>query len=179
MTTSQIDFRTVSKNLPIFSTNISQHTQALQLAKEAIFEQRQKNPESIKSNVNANYVSGWSSHLENPKFDPLLQIVLSFCEEISKKYYKTDIKFKVFNCWGMLYDKGDFTIKHSHYPSVFAAVVYIDVEGDAAPIEFEDQLTVVPSSGSLVVFPAILQHEVPKTNGKRIVVAMNIDYHSG
>jgi hypothetical protein len=179
MNTSTIEFRTVQKELPIFSTNISQHKEVLRLATEAIFELRQKNPQSIESNVVANYVSSWTSHLETPKLKPLCDLVLSFCNEISKNYYKSDLQFKVFNCWGAIYEGGDYTKKHSHYPSAFAAVVYIDIDKDSAPIVFEDQLTVVPASGSLVVFPALLDHEVPKTNSRRIVVAMNIDYHSG
>jgi hypothetical protein len=178
MITSQIDFKTVSKDLPIFSTNIKQHTEALRLAAEAIFEERQKNPQRMESNVKAYYVSSYSSHILNPKFQPLIDLTLSFCEEISKSYFKVELKYKCYNCWGMLYDKGDHTVPHNHFPSTFAAVVYIDFEDKAAPIVFEDELTVVPSSGSLIVFPAMLQHQVPKTDGRRMVVAMNIDHIS-
>ncbi len=179
MNTSKIEFKTVSKELPIFSTNISNHPEVLRLAAEAIYELRQKSPDSIKSNVMANYVSNWSSHLETPKLQPLCNLVLSFCNEISKNYYKNDVQFKVFNCWGAIYEGGDYTKKHHHFPSTFAAVIYIDVDENSAPIVFEDQLTVVPASGSLVVFSSLLEHEVPKTNSKRIVIAMNIDYLTG
>lgn len=176
--TSTIDFKTVSKDLPIFSTNISNYKDAMSLAAEAIFEEREKNPTSMESNVKAHYVSDYSSHLKNPKFQPLIDLVLSFCSEISKTYFKCDLKYKCYNCWGMLYDEGDHTVKHSHFPSTFAAVVYLEIEKDAAPIVFEDELTVVPTNGSLVVFPALLQHEVPKTKGKRMVISMNIDHIS-
>ena len=179
MTTSKIEFKTVSKELPIFSTNISNHPEVLRLAAEAIYELKQKSPQSIQSNVVANYVSSWTSHLESPKLQPLCSLVLSFCNEISKNYYETDVQFKVFNCWGMIYEGGDYTKKHCHFPSTFAAVIYIDVDENSAPIVFENQLTVVPISGSLVVFPALLEHQVPKTDSKRIVIAMNIDYHTG
>jgi len=179
MNTSKIEFKTVSKELPIFSTNISNYPEVLRLATEAIYELKQKSPDSIKSNVVANYVSSWSSHLESPKLQPLCDLVLSFCNEICKIYYKTIPQFKIFNCWGMIYEGGDYTKKHYHFPSTFAAVIYIDVDENSAPIIFEDQLTVVPTSGSLVVFPALLEHQVPKTDSKRIVIAMNIDYHTG
>lgn len=179
MNTSIIDFKTVSKQLPIFSTDISNHPEVLKLAAEAIYELKQKSPESIQSNVIAEYVSNWTSHLETPKLQPLCNLVLSFCNEISKHYYKTDVQFKVFNCWGAIYGEGDYTKNHNHFPSTFAAVAYIDVNESSAPIQFEDQLTVCPTSGSLIVFPAIVEHSVPKTNTKRIVIAMNIDYHSG
>lgn len=176
--TSTIDYRTVRKELPIFSTNISDHSQALQLAVQAILEQRSKNPANMKSNVFAHYVSDYSSHLDNPKFQPLVDIVISFCEEVSKTYFKCELKYKCYNLWGMLYDREDHAVKHNHFPSTFGAVVYIDMEQDAAPIVFEDQLTVVPTKGSLVVFPAVLDHMVPKTAGRRMVVAMNIDHIS-
>ena len=173
---NQIEFRTVSKELPVFTTNIGNHTDALRLAAQAIFEERKKNPQRMESNVKAEYVSSYSSHLFNEKFQPLIDIVLSFCEEISKTYFNCELKFKIFNCWGMLYEPGDYAVKHSHYPSTFAAIVYLDVSDDSAPLVLEDELTVIPASGSLVVFPAILHHEVPKTNAKRMVIAMNIDH---
>lgn len=176
MNTPTIEFKTVSKDLPVFSTNISTFKDALSLAANAIFEEKQRNPQRMESNVKAYYVSDYASHLNNPNFQPLIDIVVSFCEEISKTYFKCDLKFKCFNCWGMLYNEGDHTVKHNHYPSTFAAVVYLDFEKDAAPIIIEDQLTIVPTSGSLVVFPAMLDHVVPKSNGKRMVVAMNIDH---
>lgn len=179
MNTLKIELKTISKELPIFTTNISNHPEVLKLAAEAIFDLKRKTPESIQSNVVANYVSSWSSHLESPKLQPLCNLVLSFCNEISKNYYKADITFKVFNCWGMIYEGGDYTKKHSHFPSAFAAVVYIDVDENSAPIVFEEQFTFVPTTGSLVVFPAFIEHEVPKTNSKRIAVSMNIDYLTG
>jgi hypothetical protein len=74
-----------------------------------------------------------------------------------------------------MYEKGDHTIRHSHFPSDFAAVYYVDVEPGCAPIVFEDELKVYPESGMLVVFPAWIHHEVPKTDARRTAVSMNID----
>jgi hypothetical protein len=176
--TPTIDVRSVKKELPIFSTNISQFKEPLKLAMEAILEEKDKNPVPMDSNVKAYYVSDYSSHIFNPKFTPLIDLVLSFCEEVSKNYLKTDLKYKCYNCWGAIYEPGDYSVRHSHFPSTFAAVVYLDVDETSAPINFEDELSVVPAKGSLIVFPALLHHEVPKTNGRRIVVAMNIDHIS-
>jgi len=175
---NQIEFRKVFKELPVFTTNIGQHRQAIEMAAKAIFEERQKNPRRMESNVKADYVSSWGSHLNNPNFQPLIDIVLSLCEEVSKTYFNVELKYKIYNCWGMLYEEGDYAVKHSHFPSTFAAVVYLEVEKDSAPIVFEDELTVVPASGSLILFPAILHHEVPKTKGRRMVISMNIDHIS-
>lgn len=176
MAPNQIEYRSVSKELPIFTTNIGNYTEALSLAAQAIFEEQRKNPTPMVSNVKAKYVSNYSSHILNPKFQPLIDIVLSFCKEISKTFFNHEIKFKIYNCWGMIYEPGDYAVRHSHFPSTFAAVVYLDVSDDSAPIVFEDDLTVVPASGSLIVFPGILHHEVPKTDARRLVISMNIDH---
>ena len=176
MNSSVIEIKEVDKTLPVFSTNISQHNEILSQAVEGLYELQQKTPEPIKSNVKANYVSSWISHKESPKFKPLCDLVISCCREISKKYFNTQLEFAIYNCWGMIYEGGDHAVKHSHFPSTFAAVVYIDVDENSAPIVFEDKLTITPVSGSLVIFPAILQHHVLPTNSRRIVIAMNIDH---
>lgn len=176
--TATIDFRTVTREVPVFSTNVLHCSEALDLARQAILEERLRDPVPMESNVHAKYVSGYSSHLLNPKFQPLVELVLSFTEEVSRTYFKCDLKYKCYNLWGMMYEDSDFAVKHNHFPSTFGAVVYIDVERDSSPIVFEDQLTVVPAPGSLVLFPAYLDHEVPKTRGKRTAVAMNIDHMS-
>ncbi len=176
--TPTIDIRKIKKELPIFSTNISQFQEPLKLAMEAILEEKEKNPVPMVSNVKANYVSDYFSHIFNPKFTPLIDLVLSFCEEVSKKYFKNPLKYKCYNCWGAIYESGDYTVKHNHFPSTYAAVVYLDIDETSAPIIFEDELSVVPAKGSLIVFPALLEHEVPKTNSRRVVVAMNIDHIS-
>lgn len=170
-----VEYKTVKKDLPIFSSDISQHKQILSLAVEAILEEKSKNPKGMESNVKAYYVSDYSSHLSNPKFQPLIDLVLSLAKFVSKDYFNCNFNLKVYNCWGMIYEEGDHAVKHTHFPSTFSAVVYIDIEESAAPIIFEDQLSIVPTAGSVILFPAILSHEVPKTKGKRIVVAMNIE----
>lgn len=176
MTTSVIEVKTVAKELPVFQTNISQHNEILKLAVEGLYELQQKTPHSIESNVKADYVSSWISHKESPKFTPLCNLVISCCEEVSKKYFNTELKFAIYNCWGMIYENGDHAVKHSHFPSTFAAVVYIDIDDEGSPIVFEDELTIEPRAGSLIIFPALLHHYVPPTKSRRIVIAMNIDH---
>lgn len=176
--TPSIEIQHVNSNMPIFATNISQFKDELRLATEAILEEKEKNPTPMDSNVKAHYVSDYSSHLFNSKFQPLINLVLSLSEEVSKKYFNVELKFKCYNCWGMIYNEGDYAKKHCHFPSTFAAVIYIDLDENSSPLLIEDKLTIVPSKGSLILFPAILQHEVPKTQGNRMVVSMNIDHIS-
>lgn len=173
--TSTIEVDKVNVSLPIFKMDISEHTEALNSAKEAIFEQYRANPTRMESNVKAWYVTGWMSHKENPKYQPLIDLALDAVKFVSAGYFNQEINFYCFNCWGMLYNPDDHTVKHSHYPSDFAVVIYLEVEDGAAPIIFNETLTVQPKSGTMIIFPAWIHHEVPKTTAKRMVVAMNID----
>ena len=176
----------VYKAMPVFTSILADQVEFNKYLKQVILEHRQNNPESTESNVKA-WHSSWQTHIENPKFQPLIDIVLNACNFISQGYFQTqDLKFSIFNCWASMYEKGEHTIKHSHFPSDFAATYYVDVESGCSPIIFENSksdgindrnrpLTIQPENGMLIIWPALLHHEVPPTETKRMVVAMNID----
>ena len=165
----------MNKKMPIFTVDISRHIDAIEAAKIAIEQQRMRDPTPMQSNVKANYVSGWVSHKENLNFSPIVDLAISCAKFISKDFFKADLDLICYNCWGARYEPGDHTVKHSHFPSEFAAVAYLEVDEGAAPIVFEDELTFHPKSGTMVIFPGILHHAVPTTTAGRLVVAMNIE----
>ena len=77
-------------------------------------------------------------------------------------------------------------VRHSHFPSEFAACYYVDAEPGCAPVIFENvvkdgvhdnnqPLTLQPQNGMLAIWPAILHHEVPPTKGRRMCISMNIE----
>ena len=183
---STFETQHVYKAMPVFSTILADHVEFNKYLKQVILEHRQNNPESTESNVKA-WHSSWQTHIENPKFQPLIDIVLNACNFISQGYFQTqDLKFSIFNCWASMYEKGEHTIKHSHFPSDFACTYYVDVEPGCSPIVFESPtndgindsnkpLIIQPQNGLLAIWPAVLHHEVPPTETKRMVVAMNID----
>ena len=75
----------------------------------------------------------------------------------------------------MMYEDGESTQRHSHLPFDYSSCYYVDVEPDSAPIIFEkDLLTIQPENGMLLIWPSILEHEVPPTKGKRMGISMNI-----
>ena len=177
----------VSKPLPVFATIFADHVEFNKYMKYVILEHRKKNPETTQSNVKA-WHSSWQPHIENPAFQPLIDRVLSACTFVSAGYFQTqELEFSIFNCWASMYDKkGEHTIRHSHFPSDFACTYYVDVEPGCSPIVFESNikdgingdnkpLTIQPQNGMLLLWPALLHHEVPPTETKRMVVAMNID----
>jgi hypothetical protein len=53
--------------------------------------------------------------------------------------------------------------------------VYLEVDESSAPIIFGGKLAIKPKPNMLVIFPGILMHEVPATEGRRIVIAMNMN----
>ena len=169
-----IDVKTIKKELPVFTTILSNRDEMNGYLKQVILEHRNNNPKSNESNVKA-WHSNYGTHSDNPKFKPIIDLTLNFCKFVSKDFFSCEVDFMCFNFWAMMYEKGDHTIRHSHFPSDFAAVYYVDVEPGCAPIVFEDELKVYPESGMLVVFPAWLHHEVPKTDARRTAVSMNID----
>jgi hypothetical protein len=183
---STFDIQYVPKQMAVFTTILDDHVQFNKYLKQVILEHRKNNPETIKSNVKA-WHSSWVTHQENPKFEPLIDRVLDACQFISAGYYECDdIEYNVINMWAMMYEDTEWTQKHSHFPSDFAACYYVDVEPDCAPVIFESvqkdgvndnnqPLTLQPQNGMLAIWPAILHHEVPPTKGRRMCVSMNIE----
>ena len=184
---SSFDIQHVSKPIPIFSTILADYVEFNKYLKKPILEHRQKFPETTKSNVKA-WHSSWMTHIENPKFTPLVDRIVDACSFISTGYFQaqSDLKFTPFNFWVMMYEEGEHTIRHSHFPSDFSAVYYVDVEPDCAPILFEvpqedgvndkcETFALHPKNGMLAIWPSILHHEVPPTKGRRMCASMNID----
>jgi hypothetical protein len=165
--------------MPVFSCSLEPQKTALVLAREAIEELRAANPEPIQSNVISKYVSPWNSHQLNPKFLPLCEVVLEVARTVSRSYLSANfdsinVDYFVKDCWGIIYEEADYTLRHNHFPSDLSCAIYLEAAPDCAPIVFENGLAVNPQEGLLVMFPGILHHEVPKTPGRRVVVSMNL-----
>ena len=183
---STLDIQYVPKQMAVFTTILDDHVEFNKYLKQVILEHRQNNPESTKSNVKA-WHSSWQTHDENPKFQPLVDRVISACKFISGGYYECESEnYKVLNLWAMMYEDTEWTKRHSHFPSDFAMCYYVDVEPGCAPVIFESvvkdgvnddnkPLTIQPQNGMLAIWPAILHHEVPPTKGRRMCISMNID----
>ena len=183
---STFDIQHVNKPMAVFTTILEDHVEFNKYLKQVILEHRQKNPEDINSNVKA-WHSSWTTHFENPHFQPLVDRVIDACNFISAGYYECDnTEYNVINLWAMMYEYSEWTKRHSHFPSDFAAVYYVDVEPGSAPVIFESvqkdgvndnnqPLTLQPQNGMLAIWPAILHHEVPPTKGRRMCISMNID----
>jgi hypothetical protein len=162
----------------VFGCSLLAHPQELALAMMAVTELRANYPDSTPSNVKAVYMSSWKSHLLTDKFGPLIKLVSDKIKEASKEFVATDLTalnydLAVADCWCAVYDASNYTVPHTHIPSTYSAVVYLEMDEGSAPIVFNNSIAVNPVSGTLVFFPGHLLHHVPATQGKRIIVAIN------
>ena len=187
---NQFDIHYVPKQLPVFTTILDCHVELNKYLKEVILDHRRKHPQTTMSNVKA-WHSSWVTHLENPNFKPIVDITLDACKFIAKGYFEWDNSdYEIINLWAMMYEDTEYTNRHSHFPSDFAAAYYVDVEGGCAPVIFESVVDdgvnnhnrpfkFQPQNGMLAIWPAVLHHEVPPTKGKRMCISMNIDKGDG
>jgi hypothetical protein len=168
----------VSTELPVFLWDLEEFRPQLQLAREAIDELRLTHPDSPESNVKANYMSPWHSHTINPKLKPLTEVAVNAGREVSKtlsaNLASLNMDLIVTDCWGAVYERSNHTQKHNHFPSDLSCVIYLEASSDSAPIVFGGKLHIKPYPNLMVMFPGILVHEVPPTDGRRVMVAMNL-----
>ena len=87
---------------------------------------------------------------------------------------RDDTKFECNNLWMMCYNKGDYAKPHNHFPNDLSCVYYASVDKDCSPIIFEGDVEIKPVNNLLIIFPSLLTHEVPTTNGQRTAISMNL-----
>jgi hypothetical protein len=171
----QINTSTIHKELPIFDTIIDNHDRINRYL-SSLIDDEQSNPEyaSHESNVKA-WHTDYLLHLNNKKFEPIINLAIKFCEHVSSEYYSTeDLKYGCVNFWAMRYTKGNYAIKHNHFPADFSCVYYVDVKEKSSPIIFEDTHVVYPKNGMMILFPGSIDHDVPPTDHDRTVVSLNL-----
>lgn len=169
----------VPTKLPVFHCYLGAVADQLILARQAIAELQESHPESTPSNVRSVYMSPWKSHQLNAKFGPLTNTVRELAMRASKQFLVTDmaklnLDLKVTDCWGAIYDESDHTLRHTHFPSDFVAVIYLEAGPNCAPIVFDDHLVITPRPGWMMLFPGMLPHHVPENHDSRVIVAMNL-----
>ena len=169
----------VPTTLPVFVCSLSAFKPQLALAREGLDELRLSHPESTESNVRASYMSPWRSHLLNPKFAHLCDSVVTIAKFASANYLTSsydalNMDLVVQDCWGAIYTQADHTELHNHFPADFGCVVYLEADKDCAPIVFANNFSVQPEADMLLLFPGLLDHAVPTTAARRVVISMNL-----
>ena len=141
-----------------------------------------ENP-SIQDRQNAEYsnltawCSSYTTHQKTNLFNFYLSKILKHSEKIYNSSFKTRTEFIIEEFWIAEYKKGDYALRHNHINSLMMEIsgcYYIDIEENASPILFDNEKPIYPENDMLVIFNSKLYHEIPKTNGKRLLVSFNI-----
>ena len=160
------------------SHNITRHTgQTVNAHVDLELTTREKSGTILTSNVKSS-MTDWNMHEE---FESFAYIGLLACRNasiLSEKMFKPNLH--VGECWGIVYEKGKNTKRHSHWPYTYAFGYYLTDTKNSSPLVFPTaNKTIYPKKGDLIIFPGHVQHEVPEieTDEERLMVAGNI-YHS-
>jgi hypothetical protein len=170
-----VDVYYVKGKYPVFTTFLNHSSEEIRSIKEKIIEYRKENPVSNISNVKS-----WHSHYQTYKltrcFDDINRRVVSECDNILNKFNDTKNRLKLHDMWVNIYEKGDKTAMHNHFPIDYSCCYYVDIEENSSPIKFPPKLEIFPKNDMLVIFPGNVYHEVLPTNGRRILIAINCTY---
>ena len=162
----------VQTTLPVFTTIPKDSPNILSL----IEQYRQEHSENHETNVKCNWRSNWYVH-NDERFNEFNEWILNACSFVCQYHLNTQVTFSIANMWLMMYESGDYAIPHEHFPFCLSVIYYVDCDENAAPTIFEDELEIKPEVGKLVIFPSEIKHEVKQTEGRRVVVSMNLNQY--
>lgn len=102
-------------------------------------------------------------------------------EWIFEKVYLKEPKLRnllcMRDCWGVVYNKENFTLEHNHSPAYLSFVYFLRSSKKASPLCFKSsKLKINPEPGKIIIFPSHLIHYVPpqKDDSERIILSGNI-----
>jgi len=171
----EVDVYYVKGKYPVFTTFLNHSLEEIRSIKEQIIEYRKGNPKSNNSNVKA-WHSSYKTHEFTNCFDDINRRIISKCDIILNEFNNTNDRLMLHDMWINMYEKGDYTVNHAHIGVKYSCCYYVDVEENCSPIKFPPKLEINPKNDMLVLFGASVYHEVPPTNGKRTLIAMNLSY---
>ena len=145
--------------------------------KDLIIDYEKNNPLGMESNVKA-WASDYHTHLHTDIFSNYINLIVLCSQNLYNNSFFTREIFELGEFWVAHYRKGDFTVKHSHgnllEEFIISGCYYAYVENNASPIIFDGQKSVYPESDSLILFSSQTEHEVPPTDGERIIMSFNL-----
>jgi len=143
-----------------------------------------KDEQNHKTNVKGQ-MTQWFMHHHNEDFKWVCDEAIKLANENNP----TPVILTAFDCWGVVYRKGDWTKVHAHWPATWSFVYYANGCERCAPLCFPDcpwpnvsypprkmMYSVTATKGNLVMFPGWVRHKVNKQecDCNRIVVAGNL-----
>ena len=163
-------------NLPVLKTNKLFGQENNNKIKNLILDYEKNNPVGMDSNVKA-WSSDYETHQKTDVFADYLNYILQFSQNAYNEMFSVNQEIVVTEFWLSHYRKGDYTVKHNHgnllNDVIISGCYYVDIEKGASPIIFEGEEPIYPENDTLIIFSSKLNHEVPPTNGERIVMSFN------
>ena len=145
--------------------------------KDLIIDYEKNNPLGMESNVKA-WASDYHTHLHTDIFSNYINLIVLCSQNLYNSSFSTREIFELGEFWVAHYRKGDFTVKHHHgnllEEFIISGCYYAYVDNNASPIIFDGQKSVYPESDSLILFSSQTEHEVPPTDGERIIMSFNL-----
>ena len=142
---------------------------------DLICKECQNDPQQRKTNVKA-FMSRWDL------YDGTIEKLVVWIKDlIETKLYMKSISvpdesdvFRLSDCWGAVYVKGDYAQEHTHESS-FSFVYYVHVPDNSAPLVFTTSDTkIYPQEGDVIIFPGNVWHHVPRNESDgRVILAGN------
>ena len=166
-----IDKNIVKEKLPLLIDKCPHHN----TIKEGII---RDNFDFSRSRYNADGNASNVKALQTPQqtFSPSIKLITDL---VVRNLVKVEGKGKTWfieDCWVSLYNKGDYTISHSHNPAYWSFVYFVKSPRGSSPLVFSTSgKRIKAEEGKIVIFPGCLKHEVPKNKCcDRIVLAGNV-----
>ena len=145
--------------------------------KDLIINYEKNNLVGMKSNVKA-WCSQYETHLHTDIFSNYLKFIQQYSQNLYNDIFSTKENLEIGEFWVAHYRKGDYTIRHNHGNLLDGFVIsgcyYAYVEENSSPIIFDGLNPVYPKNDSLILFSSQTDHEVPPTDGERIIMSFNI-----
>ena len=101
-------------------------------------------------------LTGW--HL--PGCTELKQIVedLTYKQAVAH-YHRGFGPLKITQCWGIVFNRDDYTKTHNHYPNTWSAVYYPKLTDDSGTLCFTDlDVRIKPEVGKLLIWESLLKY---------------------
>ena len=156
-----------------------------------------ESPDARKGTTNVKAKMTKWNMLEHIPFKIISNKVQKTIEDFYHENTSLDLETFMTTCWGSIYGKGDYSELHAHVPALYSWVYYVKVDENAAPLHFprkligpvkdesfgwkdntpDSGLYYRPKSGTGIIFPGWLQHQVPPhdNDAERVIVVGNVE----
>ena len=124
-------------------------------------------------------MTDWWMHETDSDFKKVCDLAMNLAMDNSP----SEVALMPYDCWGVVYNKDDYTISHDHWPQIWSWVYNVECCIFCAPLVIDgcfdghfDADEILPQEGNMIMFPGWIKHTVPEQlcDHERIVIAGNI-----